>query len=118
MISIDFAQTFATQWIEAWNAHDLPAILAHYSEDFQMSSPYIAQLANESSGKLTGKPAVAAYWSKALEMMPNLHFDLLQVLVGADSITIYYRGVRGLAAEVFFFNEQNVVSKACAHYAS
>ncbi len=116
MISPDFAQRFAKHWVEAWNAHDLPTILSHYTEDFQLSSPYIAQLANEPSGTLKGKSLVAAYWSTALEKMPTLHFDLLQVLVGAESVTIYYRGVRGLAAEVFFFNEKGLVVQACAHY--
>ena len=116
VITADFAHTFAKHWIEAWNAHDLPAILSHYSEDFQMYSPYIALIANEPSGILKGKQLVAAYWAAALEKMPALHFELLQVLVGVESVTIYYRGVRGLAAEVFFFNEHGLVAKACAHY--
>mgnify|MGYP006201126105 CR=1 FL=1 len=38
-------------------------------------------------------------------------------LVGADSITIHYRGVRGMAAEVFFFDKDRTVVKAAAHYA-
>jgi ketosteroid isomerase-like protein len=116
VINLDFAKNFAGHWVEAWNARDLPSILSHYSEDFQMSSPYIVQIANEPSGTLKGRNAVAAYWSTALEKMPALHFELLQVLVGTDSVTIYYRGVRGLAAEVFFFNEGGLVVKACAHY--
>jgi ketosteroid isomerase-like protein len=116
VITTDFAHTFAKHWVDAWNAHDLPGILSHYTDDFQMSSPYIAQIANEPSGTLKGKDRVAAYWSTALERMPTLRFELLQALVGVDSVTIYYRGVRGLAAEVFFFNEEGLVVRACAHY--
>ena len=118
MISTAFAQRFAGHWVDAWNAHDLPAILSHYTEDFQMSSPYIVELANEPSGTLNGKAAVAAYWSTALARMPTLHFELISVLAGVDSVTLYYRGVRGLAAEVFFFNEKGLVCRACAHYTS
>ncbi len=117
MITRDFAHRFADEWIQSWNAHDLAAILSHYSDDMEMSSPYIAQLTNESSGTLKGKSRVADYWSAALEIMPTLHFELLQVLIGVESVTITYHGVNGLAAEVFFFDDQGLVHKACAHYA-
>ena len=116
MVIRELAETFAGHWIEAWNSHDLEKILSHYTDDFEMSSPYIVQIANEPSGKLIGKRAVGAYWSAALERMPTLHFSLIKVLAGVDSVTIYYQGVRGLAAEVFFFSESGLVERACAHY--
>jgi ketosteroid isomerase-like protein len=55
-----FAERFANEWIAAWNSHDLERILEHYEDDFEMSSPIIAALAGESSGKLRGKLAVGA----------------------------------------------------------
>ncbi len=116
MITKEFASHFAEEWIRAWNSHDLDAILSHYRDDFEMSSPYIAQIAGEPSGTLKGKTAVAAYWEKALGLIPDLHFELVTTLVGAESITLYYRGARGLAAEVFFFGSDQLVLKACAHY--
>ncbi len=116
MVTAEFAHKFAEHWVEAWNAHDLPTILSHYSDDFEMSSPYIVQIANDPSGTLKGKGLVAAYWSAALDRMPTLKFELLQVLVGVESVTLYYRGLRGLAAEVFFFSPKGLVVKACAHY--
>lgn len=116
MITRDFAEHFARDWIEAWNSHDLDRILSHYSDDFDMSSPYIAQIANEPSGTLRGKAAVGAYWALALQRMPTLRFEHIQTFTGADSVTIYYRGARGLAAEVFFFGADGLVVKASAHY--
>jgi hypothetical protein len=119
--SIDnaFAERFAAQWIEAWNTHDLAAVLAHYSDDFEMSSPYIMQIAGEPSGTLRGKPAVADYWKKALALMPDLKFELLSVLVGVNSITLYYKGARGrLVAEVVHFAADGKVVRAYAHYAA
>jgi hypothetical protein len=118
--SIDnaFAERFAAQWIEAWNTHDLAAVLAHYSDDLEMSSPYIMQIAGEPSGTLRGKPAVADYWKKALALMPDLKFELLSVLVGVNSITLYYKGARGrLVAEVVHFAADGKVVRAYAHYA-
>lgn len=116
MITREFAEKFAKHWVESWNRHDLKEILSHYSNDFEMSSPYIAQIVGDPSGKLKGKEAVGAYWAAALQKMPTLHFEPVQTLVGAESVTIYYRGVRGMAAEVFFFNADGLVVKACAHY--
>ncbi|MDP1933046.1 MAG: nuclear transport factor 2 family protein [Gammaproteobacteria bacterium] len=112
----DFAQTFAQEWIDAWNAHDLALILSHYEDDFEMSSPIIRTLMNEPSGTLQGKSAVGGYWKLALERTPDLHFELQSILVGANSITLTYQGPRGLSAEVFHFAPSGKVAKAFAHY--
>ncbi len=111
-----FAEEFARDWVAAWNAHDLGRILSHYSDDFEMSSPVISKMMDEPSGTLKGKKAIAAYWSKALAHYPELHFELLNVLVGANSVCVVYQGVRGLSAEVFHFNPQGQVHAAFAHY--
>lgn len=114
-----FAQRFAQDWIAAWNSHDIDRVLAHYTDDFVMTSPMITQIAHEPSGTLQGKPAVAAYWCKALTLVPNLHFELIATLVGINSITLHYKGAGGrLAAEVFYFNQNQQVVQAVAHYAA
>ena len=113
-----FAERFAAEWIAAWNAHDLERALAHYAEDFAMTSPYIPEIAGERSGTLRGKAAVAAYWKKALALKPDLHFELIAVLVGVESVTIHYKGAGGrLVAEVFHFGADGKVVRAFAHYA-
>jgi hypothetical protein len=117
MISTDEARRFAEDWVAAWNAHDLDRILSHYADDFEMSSPFIAKLAGEPSGTLRGKASVGAYWRRALAHVPDLHFELLGVFLGADSVVIHYRAVFGLlACEVFCFNPDGKVSRAAAHY--
>jgi hypothetical protein len=116
MIDKTFAKHFATDWIDSWNKHDLVRILSHYADDFEMSSPVIIKIAGESSGTLKGKEAVGDYWAKALQLIPNLHFELIATLVGVSSITLYYNGVRGPSAEVFHFDHECKVSRAYAHY--
>jgi hypothetical protein len=114
----EFAERFATEWIESWNAHDVDRVLSHYAEDFEMSSPVIIQVAGEPSGTLKGKAAVGAYWRRALDLVPDLQFELLSVLAGVSSITLYYKGAGGrLAAEVFHFGPDQKVTRAFAHYA-
>lgn len=110
------ANEFARHWVDAWNSHDLDAILSHYTDDFEMSSPVIVNTMNEPSGKLKGKGSIRIYWSAALEKYPDLRFEKLHVLVGTGSVTIIYNGVRGLSAEVFHFNNEAKVYAAYAHY--
>ena len=117
MITREFAERFAAHWVDAWNRHDLEAVLSHYADDFEMASPYIVSIAGEPSGTLQGKAAVRAYWAAALEQLPDLRFELVDTLVGVDSVTVYYRGVRGMVAEVFWFDAAGRVVRAAAHYA-
>jgi len=63
MIEQTFAEFFAADWIDSWNSHDLSRILYHYVEDFyvedfEMTSPAIAQVVGELSSTLKGKEAV------------------------------------------------------------
>jgi ketosteroid isomerase-like protein len=118
MLTKQFAEHFAADWIASWNAHDMQRILSHYTDDFEMSSPIIAQVANEPSGVLTGKEAIGTYWSKALEKFPDLKFELECVYTGATSVVLTYTNVtRGVkAAELFYFNEQGKVYRAAGNY--
>jgi ketosteroid isomerase-like protein len=119
MIDAEWAREFAKEWIEGWNSHDLDRIMSHYSDDFEMSSPLIIQLDLDASGTLKGKNAVRDYWQKGLARSPSLKFELIEVLTGVNSITLYYRRHTGnTAAEVLFFNEQRQVNKGAAHYGS
>ncbi len=111
-----FAQTFAEEWIAAWNAHDIERILSHYEDEFELSSPAITMLTGEPSGTLKGKKAIGEYWSGALQRYPELKFTLQHILRGATSVTLIYEGVLGLSAEVFHFSPTGKVAKAFAHY--
>jgi ketosteroid isomerase-like protein len=111
------AREFAEGWIAAWNAHDLDAVLAHFRDDFEFSSPLISQFAKEASGRLKGKDAVRAYWRVGLVRLPTLHFELVDVLVGVDTLLILYRGHRGLSAEVFEFDAGGLAARGRALYA-
>src|SRR4030042_3611974 len=111
------AQAFAQEWVDSWNSHDLDRIMSHYDDDFQMTSPFIVKLMNDPAGTIKGKDNVRAYWARALEKIPDLHFKLIEVLSRVGSITIYSHAVLGKrAAEVLFFNENGKVSRGIAHY--
>ncbi len=117
MITSQLARDFAQEWIADWNSHDLSRILSHYTEDFEMSSPFIVHFTGDASGTLIGKAQVGAYWQDALQRLPDLRFELLDVFCGVDSITLFYNSVAGKRAiEVLFLNIERKVYKALAHY--
>jgi ketosteroid isomerase-like protein len=114
------ADRFVATWMEAWNRHDLEAILDHYTDDVEYYSPFIAQLADP-SGRLVGKEALRSYVAAALERFPDLHFDRpLHVAAGAGSVSFVYRSVNGLlAVETLVFaagTPEPRVARAHCHY--
>ena len=107
---------FAQEWVAAWNAHDLERILSHYAEDVVFISPRAQQIVG--TARLEGKPALRAYWGKALSLLPDLHFDLETVFEGVGRVTlIYSRRGAGRAAETFVFGEDGLVVESMACYA-
>ena len=83
------------EWISAWNSHDLERILALYAEDAEMTSDRIQALGFEASGTLRGKANLRMYWGKAFQLLPNLHFDLIDTYVSPDSVVVFYQNERG-----------------------
>ena len=120
MIDRSWAETFAKEWVDAWNSHDLERILSHYRDDFQMTSPLIVARMGVKSGTLNGKEAVRKYWSQGLEMTPDLHFDLSSTIVGVNSIAIIYRSVtaKRVEVEILEFDEARKVIRAEALHGS
>ena len=116
MIAVDFA-SHAREWIAAWNAHDLERILAHYADDVELISPFVAKLTGQSGGLLCGKAALRDCFARGLEAYPALQFDFIRVYVGVQSCVLEYRSVNGLrAAEMLEFDEQGKVQRVLAHY--
>ena len=102
MLDRTWAEEFAHEWIAAWNSHDLERVLAHYTDDFQMTSPLIAQWLGIPDGRLQGKDAIRNYWAQGLAKMPQLEFKLVDVVVGVSSLGIVFETV-GLPRRVLEF---------------
>ena len=113
------AQRFAERWYAAWNSHDLAAILDHYADEVEMASPLVAGLAGRADGRIVGKDALRTYFAAGLERYPALRFEPIELLVGVDSLVLYYRSAGGnLAAEVVFLDSGDKVTRYFAHYAA
>ncbi len=116
-ITKQFAQTFADEWIRAWNDKDIDAIMNHYAEGVVFSSPFILKNQINDTGTIHGKSELRKYFAKALEKNPDLHFDLKHIMVGIKSITlIYLRKGTMLAAETMILNVGGKVAEGLSHY--
>jgi ketosteroid isomerase-like protein len=87
--------TLGREWIAAWNARDLERVFALYAEDSEMTSDKIPALGFDPSGTLRGKDRIRTYWAKALTLIPDLHFELIDTYVSPDSIVVFYQNQRG-----------------------
>lgn len=117
MIDRKWAEKFAEEWIEAWNSFDLNAVLAHYADNVVFHSPRIAAVMGEPVAFVTGKDALARYWTKALSQGKDLRFHLERVYVGSDNLSISYRNHRAQhVVETFIFNDAGLVTESTAAY--
>ncbi len=98
------AQAFAEQWVKDWNAHDVDALLEHFTDDVVFTSPAAVRLLG-GDGVIRGKEALRKYWSEGVRLIPDLHFEVLAVYVGIATLVINYRNqAGGLVNEVLTFN--------------
>ena len=117
MITEQTAREFASQWIKSWNDHDLESIISHYADDIEYFSVFLARLSDNPIGTLKGKELVKDYLAKGLAAYPELHFVLLNVFWGIQSVVIQYQSVNNLiAAEVFEFDNKGLVRRVQCHY--
>ena len=110
-------QTFAREWIAAWNARDLDRILDHYAPNVTLASPAAAKLLNDPAGAVTGLAALRDYFHRGLEAFPNFQFELLEVLAGLSSIVLLFKNQRGThTAEFMEFDAHGKVIRVAANY--
>lgn len=111
------AWSVANHWVAAWNTHDLEAILEHYEDAVEITSPAAAQLLGNPGGKVIGKAQLRDYFRRGLEAYPELRFQLEDVLWGISSIVLYYRNQKGTrTAEFMELSPTGKVARVVAHY--
>jgi len=68
------AERMGADWIASWNARDIDAVLQKFDEDVVFYSPKAADIVG--TGTLEGKAQLRDYWTKALERIGQLRFEL------------------------------------------
>jgi hypothetical protein len=108
-VSTPDPQSFAREWVQAWNRHDVEAVLAHFHDDIEFTSPVAQRILPQTGGVVRGKDALRAYWNAALAQVPDLHFELIGVFRGQSTLVVNYRNqLGGLVNEVLIFDGELV----------
>lgn len=84
----------ARDWCDAWNRRDLDGIMHHYADDVQFSSPTVMKRWGIADGWLRGKDKVRENFAIGVKAQ-NLHFELLDVLLGVNAMCVAYRRETG-----------------------
>ena len=110
-------QSYADQWVGAWNAHDVEAVLEHFHDDVVFTSPVAARVVPHSGGVVHGKAALREFWTAALKVFPELHFDVIGVYRGESTLVINYRNhIGALVNEVLTFDGDGLVREGHGTY--
>lgn len=100
------ARAHAEDWVAAWNARDLEAIMGHYAPEVCFTAPTVISRWGKPDGVLVGKEALHRHFARGLELAPDVHFELIDVLMGVDGMTVLYRRETGaLVTDVVVFDE-------------
>ncbi|MEJ7611079.1 MAG: nuclear transport factor 2 family protein [Ferruginibacter sp.] len=90
-------ETIALQWLAAFNAHDLEALLSLYDDDALHYSPKLKLRMPETNGYIRGKEALRTWWADAFERLPGLQYVLTSVT--ADERSVFMEYTRKLPGE-------------------
>jgi hypothetical protein len=73
-MTYDAMMRFAEDWVSAWNRRDVDAVLAHYADAAQFTSPIARSVVGRPV--LRNKQELADYWRGALSRISTLEFTL------------------------------------------
>ncbi|WP_018998252.1 YybH family protein [Hirschia maritima] len=117
MITREEAESFARSWVQAWNDKDIAAVANHYSDDIIYHSPKLIEVIEHNGPFLVGKNALIEYWNAAIEGANSLYFEVNNIFLSSDAVTLCFVNHRGQdVAETFIFDENLKIKECIACY--
>jgi ketosteroid isomerase-like protein len=77
-------------WVDAFNARDLEAILALYSDDIVTETPLLLKFGRDAEPRLAGKPALRDYFTRALAAAGPIRFTPVHLAVEGEVALLEY----------------------------
>lgn len=110
----------AIKWFDAFNTHDLEALLALYHNNAKHFSPKLKIRKPETNGLVQGKEALREWWKDAFERLPSLNYNYTSLTANDDRVFMeYIRKVDGeadmLVAEVLEIQNDLIVASRVYH---
>ena len=87
--------TIAKLWLNAFNEHNLEALLDLYADDAQHFSPKLKIRQPETNGLIIGKDAMRIWWQDAFERLPELQYHEERLTANNTSVFMEYTRIVG-----------------------
>ncbi|MEY4281845.1 MAG: hypothetical protein RLZ39_1257 [Bacteroidota bacterium] len=112
--------SIANDWFDAFNRHDLEALLALYDEQAAHYSPKLKIHQPETDGYIKGKAQLRAWWQDAFSRLPQLHYQVLQIMHNEEGTFFeYIRSTPNEAdmqiGEVLMIKEGKIIASRVYH---
>ena len=112
------AQELADEWVAAWNAHDLDAIMALYAPGIVFQTPTIIDTLGVADGRVRRRRAHSGSTSPAASSgCPTCASISTASTPGCSSLAMTYRWADGTpVCELHEYNEQGLIERVQALY--
>jgi ketosteroid isomerase-like protein len=113
-------EKIAIKWFDAFNTHDLEALLALYHNNAKHFSPKLKIRKPETNGLVQGKEALREWWKDAFERLPSLNYNYTSLTANEERVFMeYIRKVDGesemLVSEVLEIQNGLIVASRVYH---
>jgi hypothetical protein len=111
------ARSHANAWLAAWNAHDLDAIMACYSDDVDFAASTVVRRWGRDDGRLRGRAELRRHFELGLELAPGLTFTEEALLAGPAGYALLYSRENGnRVLDVVELNSAGEAGRVRAYY--
>jgi hypothetical protein len=83
-------EQIATEWLAAFNAHDLEKLLSLYDDNAKHFSPKLKLRQPATNGLISSKNALRAWWADAFERLPKLHYAVVSLTADEQKVFMEY----------------------------
>lgn len=110
----------ALDWIAAFNAHNVEAILKLYDDNAIHFSPKLKVREPQTNGFVIGKIQMKQWWDDAFIRLPSLNYELINLIANENNLLMEYnRTVDGeadmMVAEVLEIQNGLIVKSRVYH---
>ncbi len=110
----------AREWLRAFNARELDALLALYAEDAVHTSPKLRDKRPETRGEIRGKANLRSWWQDSFDRLPRLRYEPVTLCGDEERVWMeYLRKVPGekdlMVAEVLHVRSGVIYASAVYH---
>jgi SnoaL-like domain len=111
------ARGHADQWLAGWNARDLDAVMACYSDDVDFAAPTVVTRWDRPDGRLHGKAELRRHFERGMQLAPELEFTEETFLTSPGGYALFYRRENGnRALDVVELDRQGRAARVRAFY--